>query len=210
MNKNTKTLKKLSKKLPLTKVTKIIKPLLAVFVVVFLLYYFRSAFVAAIVNNRPITRYSLDRELEKQGGKQVLENKISEILILQELNKQKISIPQADIDQKVKEIEDQVSSQGQSLDSLLAMQGQTRKDLGNQLMLQIAVEKILGKDVTITDKEITDYFEQNKATYPKDTKLEDKKEEIKTTLFRQTISDKFQPWMEELKKNSRIYYFLNL
>lgn len=205
-----KLFNKLAKKLSFFKALKLIKPLLAVIAVSFLLYYFRGAFIVAVVNNRPITRYSLDRELEKQGGKQVLENKISEILILQELNKQKINIPQSDIDQKIKEIENQVSAQGQKLDSLLAVQGQTRKDLEKTIKVQVAVEKILSKDVNIGDKEVADYFEQNKTTYPKDTKLEDKREEIKTTLFRQVISEKFQPWMEELKKNSKIYYFLKL
>ncbi len=203
-------IKKLTSNLILIKVTKFLKPALAVIVVIFVIYYFKGSFIAAVVNNHPITRYSLDRDLEKQGGKQVLENKITEILILQELNKQNITIPQADIDQKIKEIEDQVSSQGQKLDSLLAMQGQTKKDLENQLKLQIAVEKILGKDVNIGDKEIADSFEQNKSTYEKDAKIEDKKEEIKTTLYRQSISEKFQPWIEEIKKNSKIYYFLKL
>ncbi len=203
-------IKKLTSNLILIKVTKFLKPALAVIVVIFVIYYFKGSFIAAVVNNHPITRYSLDRDLEKQGGKQVLENKITEILILQELNKQNITIPQADIDQKIKEIEDQVSSQGQKLDSLLAMQGQTKKDLENQLKLQIAVEKILGKDVNIGDKEIADSFEQNKSTYEKDAKIEDKKEEIKTTLYRQVISEKFQPWIEEIKKNSKIYYFLKL
>ncbi len=203
-------IKKLTSNLILIKVTKFLKPALAVIVVIFVIYYFKGSFIAAVVNNHPITRYSLDRDLEKQGGKQVLENKITEILILQELNKQNITIPQADIDQKIKEIEDQVSSQGQKLDSLLAMQGQTKKDLENQLKLQIAVEKILGKDVNIGDKEIADSFEQNKSTYEKDAKIEDKKEEIKTTLYRQAISEKFQPWIEEIKKNSKIYYFLKL
>lgn len=205
-----KLLKKFAKKISFFKALKLIKPLLAVIVVSFLLYYFRGAFIVAVVNNRLISRYSLDRELEKQGGKQVLENKISEILILQEMNKQKVNIPQSDIDQKIKEIEDQVSAQGQKLDSLLAMQGQTIKDLEKTIKVQIAVEKILSKDVNIGDKEVADYFEQNNSTYPKDTKLEDKKEEIKDILFRQVISEKFQPWMEELKKNSKIYYFLKL
>lgn len=202
--------KKFAKNLLFIIVRKFIKPALSIIVILFVIYYFRSSFIAAVVNNRPITRYSLDRDLEKQGGKQVLDNKITEILILQELDKQKIAVPQADIDQKIKEIEDQVTSQGQKLDSLLATQGQTKKDLENQLKLQIAVEKILGKDVNIGDKEIADYFEQNKSTYEKDTKIEDKKEEIKTTLYRQAISEKFQPWIEEIKKNSKIYYFLKL
>ncbi len=52
-----------------------------------LLYYFRSAFVAATVNGQPISRLSLVRELEKQGGKQAMDSLITKTLIDQEAKK---------------------------------------------------------------------------------------------------------------------------
>jgi foldase protein PrsA len=151
---------------------------------------------------------TLDRELEKQGGKQVLENKISEMLIFNEASKQKVTVTQAEIDAKLKQIEDQVTAQGQKLDDLLAQQGQTRADLQSQIKIQILVEKMVGKDIQVTDKEISDYFNTNSSTYPKGTKLEEKQATIKTTLYQQKLSAAFQPWLDGIRKSASVRYFV--
>ncbi|PIZ50124.1 hypothetical protein COY29_00400, partial [Candidatus Woesebacteria bacterium CG_4_10_14_0_2_um_filter_39_14] len=55
------------------------KVLLRVFLpiaVILALYLLRSLIFAAWVNGRPVSRLSLTRALEKQGGKQVLEGLI--------------------------------------------------------------------------------------------------------------------------------------
>jgi len=179
-------------------------------IIIILLFFLKSWFVVAVVNKTPITRFYLDRELERQGGKQVLESRITEILINQEAQRQKITVGQDEIKQKIDQIDEQLKPQGQSVDALLAMQGQTRKDLEEQLRLQLLIEKILGKDIKIADQEITDYFEKNKSAYAEETKLEDKKEEIQKILLNQKMSEKFQPWLEDLKNKAKIYYFLKL
>lgn len=196
------------KKAPFPKPAKII--LFAFSIVIILLFFLKSWFIVAIVNNYPITRFYLDRELERQGGKQVLDGKITEILISQEAARQKIIVSQEEINQKINKIEEQLKPQGQSLEAVLAMQGQTKKDLEKQIKLQVLIEKLLGKETTITDGEINDYFEKNKSSYPKGTKLEDKKEEIQKTLLNQELSEKFQTWLEDLKSKAKIYYFLKL
>lgn len=198
---------KAEKKLPLTKKQIILVGVIALVLVAG--YFGKSLFLVAIVNNQPITRMSLDLELEKQGGKQVLDSKITEILVFDEAKKQNITITQADVDAKIKTIEDQVTAQGQKLDDLLAQQGQTRKDLEKQIKMQIIVEKILGNDITVTDKEISDYFTTNTSYYPKGTKLEEKSAEIKSTLTSQKLNEKVQPWLDNLKKSAKIYSFLN-
>lgn len=187
------------------------KILISVLIVVVILagaFFLKGLFVVALVNNQPISRFTLDRELEKQGGKQVLENKISEMLIFNEANKQKVTVTQAEIDAKLKQIEDQVTAQGQKLDDLLAQQGQTRVELQSQIKIQILVEKMVGKDIQITDKEISDYFTTNSSTYPKGTKLEDKKADIQKTLYQQKLSAAFQPWLDNIRKSASIRYFV--
>ncbi len=201
-------MKEISPKPRVTKPVKII--LFAVAILIILGFFLKSWFVVAVVNNYPITRLYLDRELEKQGGKQVLEGRISEILILQEARKEKVTVTQDEINQKIAKIEEQLKPQGQTLDAVLAMQGQTRIDLEKQLQLQVLIEKMVGKDVSVSDQEIKDYFDQNAATYPKGTKLEDKKDEIKNTLFNQALGTKFQPWLDNLRQQAKIYSFLSL
>ena len=196
------------KKILLTGPVKIL--LFAFATIVILLFFLKSWLVVAIVDNHPITRFYLDRELERQGGKQVLEGKITEILISQEAARQKIIVSQEEINQKISQIEEQLKPQGQNLEAVLAMQGQTKKDLEKQIKLQVLVEKLLGKDISISEQAITDYFDKNKDSYTKSAKLEDKKEEIQNTLRNQALSEKFQPWLEDLKSKAKIYYFLKL
>ena len=173
-----------------------------------LLFNLRSLFLVAMVNGRPISRFAFDRQLEKQIGKSALEGQISEKLISQAAKKNKIKITQDEIDKKVKEIEDQFKGQGRKLDDLLKAQGQTRKDLEKQLRLQLIVEKILGKDVKVSDKEVADYFQKNKKFFAKDATLDKMKDNLKKQIYQQKISEKFQPWLQKLKKEAKIHYFL--
>lgn len=198
-------------KLKLDKKTK--KILIIFFTLTFLaafLFNIKHYFIAAVVSGRPITRHALDKELEKQMGRQVLEGLISQTLVRQEAKKQNVKISNKDLEEKIEEIERQLEAQGQELDSLLATQGQTREDLEEQIELQLMVEKILGKDINVTDEELKDYFEESKELLPEGTTLEDKKEELKEELKQRKIGEKLQPWLTELQEKAKIYYFLKL
>lgn len=173
------------------------------------LYLGRSLFVAAVVNNTIITRFSLDRELEKQGGKQLLENKINQALVTQEGAKQKIKITPEDISLRVKEIETQIP-QGQKLDDLLSAYGLSRSEFEKQLSYEIMVTKLLEKNLKISDEEIKSYFEANKSSYPKGATLESVKDEIEGTLKQNGLSEKYQTLLTDLKQKAKIFYFLSL
>jgi len=209
--------KKLSLKLKFPKKLKVkvdkrlVKPLLILLVVAAvggLLYNIKSWFIVAIVNGRPISRLALDHQLEAQYGQATLENEIIKNLILQTGKKENVNVTQAQVDERVGKIEAQFTAQGTDLDSLLASQGQTRQDLEEQLKVQLIVEGILGGDIEITDEQIKEYYETNKDFFPKDAVLEDLKEDIRQDVFQQQMGEKFQPWLEELKKEAKIYYFL--
>lgn len=174
----------------------------------FILFNLKHLFIAAVVNNKPITRYALDKELEKQGGQQVLENLITQSLILQEAKKQRVEISTDRIKEKISEIEEQVESQGSDLDSLLETQGQTRQSLEEQIKIQLIIEEILGKEISITDEEIENYFEENKDYFGEDVAFEEVKDQLEEELRQTKLSEEFQSWLEELKQKARIYYFL--
>lgn len=192
------------------KIKKFAVVLIVLLSVVALAFNFKSLLVAAVVNGKPISRLYLDRQLEKQGGKQILENEIVKILILDEAKNRKLEISLGEIDKKIQEIEGQVTTGGSSLDKLLEAQGQTRDSFKEQIKIQLIIEKVLSKDVSVTEEEIKDYYDKNKAFYAKDKKFEDLKGQINDDLARQKIGEKFQPWLDELKKKAKIYYFINL
>lgn len=174
-----------------------------------LLYTFRGLFLAAWVNGEPVTRLSVVSESEKQGGKQILDNLVTRVLILQEAKKQNITIPQEDIDKEIKKLETEFTQQGQKLSDLLAARGMSRKDLEEQIRPRLIIERILGKEVSVTDKEVADYLEKNKELIPEGASSSDTQKNIKEQLRQQKINEKFQPWVENLKKNSTINYFVS-
>lgn len=173
-----------------------------------LLYIFRGLFLAALVNGEPITRLSVVSESEKQGGKQILDNLVTRALILQEAKKQNITVPQEDIDKEIKKLETEFSQQGQKLADLLTARGMSKKDLEDQIRPRLIIEKILGKEVAVTDAEVADYLEKNKDLIPAGASSADTQKNVKEQLRQQKINEKFQPWVENLKKNSKINYFV--
>ena len=173
------------------------------------LFYFKGLFIAALVNGQPITRISLVQELERKDGKRVLSSLVTQILILQEAQKKQVDVSQKEIDEQVKKVEDSLKKQGQNLDAAVTIQGLTRKDFITQIKLQKLVEKMLAKDVKVTDKEVEDYVEKNKNNIPKDMKPEDAKMSARQQLEQQKLGEKFQPWLQKLQSSAKIQYFVN-
>jgi len=183
---------------------------LAIICLVLFLYSYKHLFIVATVNNRPVTRLALIQELEKQAGQQVLDTLITKSLILQEADKQNIRIGPERIEEKMKEIEEQVKSQGADLDTLLQEQGQTRKSLGEEIRIQLIVEEILGKDIEVTEAELENYFEENKEFLGEDASFEEIKEDLREELKQQKTNERITSWLEELRQNAKINYFLKL
>ncbi len=161
----------------------------------------------ALVNYRPITRYTFDRELERQAGKQILESMITESLINQEAKKQGIKVETKEIEDKIKEIEKQYGLQGGDLDNFLELQGQSKEDFEKSVKIQIIVEKILSKDIAVSEDESKKYFEENKSLFPEGSTFEEQKDSIQERLKQQKTSEKITPWLEELKNKAKINYF---
>jgi foldase protein PrsA len=172
------------------------------------LYYFKGLFVAATVNNRPIWRLSVIQRLEKQEGKTALNSLVTETLINQEGQRQKVVVDKAEIDQSVKQIEEGLNKQGQNLEELLASQGLDSKEFREQIRLQKIVEKILTKEVQVSDEEIKAYYDENRTTSFKDKKLEDVKEDIRAQLEDEKLQIKVQDWIKSLYDKAKINYFV--
>lgn len=183
--------------------------LVAAVVLAAAVYYGKSLFVVALVNGQPITRMSLISQLEKQGGKQVLNIAVTKTLIEQEAKKKNVSVAQKEIDDELKKTETSLAAQGQTLDQALAAQGMTRADYADQIRLQVLIQKMVGKDIVISDKEVDDYLTQNQSTIPEGSDMNQIKTSVKEQLKQQKMSTKIQSWIAELQKNAKITYFLN-
>ena len=181
----------------------------AVILIIVALFFAKGHFVAATVNGSPISRWSVIKELEKQGGKQDLEAIIDKKLIETELNKQKITATKEEVDAEIEKIKAQVASQGGTLEAALAQQGMTEEKLREQITIQKKLEKLLADKVAITDAEIDTYIKDSKATPPKDIKMEDFRKQISDQLKGQKFQQEAQKWVSDLTASAKIKYYVN-
>lgn len=172
-----------------------------------LFYYFKNQFIVALVNNQPIWRFTLIREVEKQAGKTTLESLITKALVLQEAKKEGVKISDKEIDEELKNLETSLKEQGQDLDKLLEAQGMDRAEIKEQIRMQKTVEAIVGQDVEVSDEEIDAYIEENKSFLPEDQDVEEIKPVVREQLKQQKMSEKIGEWLESLREKANINYF---
>jgi len=201
-------MKKIFKKLSVVtknlKKDKRVKKILILLMVLIALYLGRSLIFAAWVEDRPVFRISLIRELEKQGGKSVLDSLIEKSLINRVASKVNINISDDTVNLELLNIEEIVKQQGISLDEALLARGQTRKDLFAQIKLQKTIEQILKDKIVVTDEEIKDYYDTNQVKEVFDTA----KEGIKNSLIQSKLQTEYTKWITELKEKAKIFYFV--
>lgn len=168
------------------------------------LYYFRGMFVVTLVNGKPITRYEVMKELEKQGGKGVVDNLIAQKLILMEADAKGVVITDEAVNKRISEIEKDLSSSGQKLEDLLTAQGLTRDDIAKQTRLQLALKELLKDKTKVTDKEVEALAMEQKESKPEGVTDAEFTKQLKESLEQQKFSQTVQTYLEELRKKAQI------
>lgn len=172
---------------------------------VLLVMYKKSWFVAATVNGSPVSNLELQMRLNKQFRTQTLTQMINEKIILSEAAKNNATASEAEVNKKILSIETSVGG-AQSLDAMIAQQGQTRESIRQQIKLQLSIEKLYANTATVSAEEVTAFLEQNKDQLRATDSAGQQKEAydaIKNQKLTQTFSQKFQ----ELKQKAKIQIF---
>lgn len=172
-----------------------------------LLWKFKGAFIAATVNNQPISKWQLGRELEKRFGSQVLDNLINERLILAGARQKGIFVTDGEIKEREKQVEERMGGET-NFNEALKVQGLSRDDFRKQVEIQISIEKLFGKEASVSGAEIEDYISKNKERYKNATDSTLIKKEVDNILRQQKTVDLFEKWFEEIKKNAQITKYL--
>ncbi len=162
--------------------------------------------VAAVVNGRPVFSWELNNTLRARYGQQTLEGMIGEMLIADEANKAGVIITDQDLAAKQQEV---LASLGTdvSLDDFLKFQGLTKNDFQHQLKVQLTVERLLTKGMTISDSDINAYIATNSATLTA-TDPAKLKEEAKQMIISNAVSGKLQSWFTALRQKAAVMKFL--
>lgn len=166
----------------------------------------KSVLLAAVVDGKPIFSWELNRVLADRYGKQTLEGMISERLIAGEAKRQKVSVSPENIKSREEEIIKGLGS-GMPLEELLKVQGLSKDEFDRQITLQLTVQKILGKDLEITQDDVDKFIASNRATLLA-TQEAALRAEAKQAILDSKIGEKLQPWFNELKAKAKILRFL--
>ena len=175
-----------------------------VVIVVGFISYNRGFFILATVNGQTIDRLTFIRETERLAGKRTMETLILKMLIDQEAKKKNINVTQQEIDEKIKEIEKQYKDQGQDLTAVLSSQGLGKSDIADFVKQDLLMEKLVKKDIKVTDKEVEDYIAKNASSLPQDKTQEEIKKEVLGLLTSGKIDEKKQALIAQLQKNAKI------
>lgn len=182
---------------------------LAIVILAILAFVFKGLFIAAIVNGQPISRIAVLQQLEQQNGRQTISDLITKTLITQEAQKRHVTVSQSEVNSDLQNIDKALKAQGQSLDTALASRGMSKQQLIEQITLQKLVEKMVGKDVKVTDDDVQKYIDNNKDNLPQDLSDDDLKKQVRSQLEQQQLQEKTQTFVTNLQKNAKISYFVN-
>lgn len=162
--------------------------------------------IAAVVDGQPIFSWQLHSTLRTRYGQQTLEGMIGEVLIHKEAQKAGVSVTAVDLKEKQNEI---LSSLGTevSLEDFLKFQGLTEADFNQQLKMQLTVERLLTKDMKVSESDIDNFIATNSATLVA-TEPAQLREEAKKAIISNEVSEKLQPWFLELRQKSNVMKFL--
>lgn len=191
------------------KKNKLIKPVLIGLLLVAVLALgwnkYKNRFVVATVNGKMILRSELNQRLMAQYGTQTLEGLIGEKIIFENGNKQKVVISQKDIDDRIAEIEKSLG--GMKLDEALKLQGMTRADFVNRQKIQLTIDRMFNKDISVSATEVDEYINNN-STYLTASEPAQKRIEAETAVKNTKIEQKFMEWFNKTKEEAKIFRFL--
>lgn len=123
-----------------------------------------SKIAVATVNGTDITKAQLYDKLVEAGGESTLQNLITTTLVDQEAKKANITVTDEDINQEIADLTEQFGGE-EALNSALQQSSMTLDDLKAQMPLQVEIRKLVEPQVTVTDEEISTYFDENKASF---------------------------------------------
>lgn len=126
--------------------------------------------VVASVNGEKISKDELYDSMLKQSGQQTLESLISKKVVELEAKKQKIAVSETDIQNELNKYYEKYGGE-EAFNQALAQNGLTLNDVKKDLELTVKVNKLLKSRISISEKEMKTYFEDNKATFAQEMQV---------------------------------------
>lgn len=176
---------------------------IAALVAILAFYLLKSYLIVAMVNNRPIWRWSVVNYLETQYGAEAYDTLLSKSLILREAKNKNIDPAKSEIQAEIDAIKAQFEGTGQSFDEALAAQNMTIKQLEENIYMKLVVEKLMADKVTVSDDEIANFITENES-FMGEMSDEEKENIAREQLMQQKLSTEFQTFITNLKASAKV------
>jgi FKBP-type peptidyl-prolyl cis-trans isomerase (trigger factor) len=195
--------KKKKRRLPL----KLIIPLAILVIAFFILgLKVRGLVFSALINKKPITSWQFAKTLYQRYGSQVLEDLIFEELIAQEAQTNQIIVADEEIQEEIENIKEQLGGED-SFQSALEAQGISLEEFKKGARIQLTIQKLLEKRISITDREI-DAFVQQYQGQMEATEEMLLREEAYDILKSEKMSEAYNNLFPELEEKANVLRFL--
>lgn len=113
----------------------------------------------AMVNNQPVTQKELDSELEKAGGKNMLETLINRKLVEQDATTKHVQVTDQEVDDQLNQLKKNFSPADQQ-----SLTGDRLKELRDQIRFNLTLQKSILANVP--EAQIRATFDKNKDLLP--------------------------------------------
>ncbi|MGI8553050.1 MAG: SurA N-terminal domain-containing protein [Dehalococcoidia bacterium] len=160
----------------------------------------RNDQVVATVNGTAISQRDFNRT--DGSANQTLDSLISAKLITQEAKRQKVNVPNSEIDSQIAGIKKQLGSD-QEFRTALQRNSLTESQLRGQIRTQSLAQKMGAPNVTVSDAEAQTFYNQNKAQFGQQT-FDQVKDQVKTQLLQQKQGEAIQNWIDGLRQKAKI------
>lgn len=127
-------------------------------------FFSSSGGTVATVNGEKITKEELYQLLVEQNGSQAVNQLVSQKIVELEAKKNNITVSEAEIQEKLAELKKSYGGD-EAFATVLEYNNLSLEDLTKNLELNLKITKLLEPGISISDDEIAEYFETNKASF---------------------------------------------
>jgi parvulin-like peptidyl-prolyl isomerase len=162
--------------------------------------HYRNDNTVATVNGAPISKTEFLRSAGQQD--QALQSLIDQKLIQQEAKKEKVTVPDSEVDSEVGTIKQQLGSD-KEFNAALQRANLSEPQLRDQIRTQKLATAMGARNVTVSDDDAQAFYNQNKAQFGSQS-FDQAKDQIKTQLLQQKRNEAIQTWIAGLRSKAKI------
>ncbi|MER1987550.1 MAG: hypothetical protein ABS948_16855 [Solibacillus sp.] len=153
----------------------------------------------ATINGESITEHELHEKLVQQYGVETLDQLVSNKVIELEAEKQGVTASKEAIDAEYEAYIDMYGSE-EELAEYLATYKMTPEDVRYDIEIYLLTTALMEKYVEITEADVEQYFEDNKANFKEGAALSDVRDAVYDALLEERVNEQYGTWIDEKYK----------